>query len=290
MKTLLLSVLLVSLLWIGGCGTTRSVGEQVDRVQLDPETFLETHHRNWSNLPRLDTRASGSTWWEDQQGRHVDRFQIRLFYEAPHDLAVNCSVLGSRVAWIGASSAESWIFMFDKDETVLMISDDQDTSDDRSVPIWSAQVLKQVLMLSPLPPLSSGSIDWDSKGRLMLTLPVAGNRPWSSIRLCVDESGHVRRQELLAADSTELASAEYDDHVSVPVDSMAPGDYPRLPRRIRITTSRDSGMNIFLDEPTGRGGPRKRRIFDLEQLKQQFKPDRIERVNGPAGTSELGGE
>ncbi len=121
---------------------------RAQRIEIDPSKAAELG----AGAPAdIEVRAQAELTWHDRDGAsHAERVDLKLWLRGTTAVACDVSSLGSRVAWVGGSGSEWWLFER-RDEGMRLTSGSRDRLDPGS-PLsvfLSPALVRVVLALTP---------------------------------------------------------------------------------------------------------------------------------------------
>lgn len=232
--------------------------------------------------------------WTDSDGDHWENCRGEIFLRMPDETALSLTKVGERFLWLGSASGRRWLFDLRSRDATLWIVESGAGFDQEGgfvppaaprrggAPLPISQLsLIDLLGLMEFPPFTDLDAVRDDTG---LAPRVEFMGQGGPVRVTLDPAtGLPRDVEVLADDGSVLVHSAFEAYESVERPGQPPGALPKWPSRVIVTAPRPAGdatpgdeIKLFMT-PSPRGDDRVvDRLFDLEALKQTFKPVRIE--------------
>jgi hypothetical protein len=277
---------------LASCDQQRPRGPNDDAAALpspDSAALIAQHNRRVSKLDRFYADGVITLRWRDDKGRHEEQADVELWMDRPQRAALRIHKLGEEFLYAGASERGAWLFdLRNDDEPVAHLAQPgQSLAVDASSPIdLDPASLTDLLGLTVLPgDMKLVDVQTDAHApQWLATLP----RGDHAVSIQFDSKTFLPTaiESRFSASGPPLRSAlVLDSYQSVELDGMAPGDYPKLARRIRIddVAREDDEISIMIGFASGRAADQNDRVFDIDLLMKRFEPTRIEGALAPPG-------
>lgn len=264
-------------------------------------------------LQFFETAGQAELRWTDSKGAHFEHCQIDLYVVRPWKTALNIEKV-SRIAWIGSDEERWWIFQLGEKPTTVEIRRWDETPNEiigEGISIVSPRAILELAGMAPLPEIPAPDAERPARltvtekpeSSLMVvewwpeatTSPSTAKDPLSLRRDPIEQlpTEPAKRWtidartllpttiEVLDASGKPVVRSTLADYVSAEIDGAPPGDFPRVPRHVRIERIGPDGQplgdSLFLamDQPSGRARRLKDKYFRLNDLMEMFRPDEV---------------
>lgn len=293
--------------------------EQADAERLFADIVVR-HNARVGRLETFESRASLELRYTDTDGKHFDQCEADIFLASGGRGAVRATKVGNNLLWVGSDGTRGWVFLLDKDPTSLIVHDRIDESifsrslDGRSAADRTPGSEFMLLAPQSVRALAGmravGSID-GLGGTLRRVEGAAVDaplherfelmyRPFTGVDVAMRFDAEALPTLVRVLDGAGRArfEARLSEYEPAQAANLAQGAWPKVPRRIEVdardapTGEVTSEVRIYLDAPVAMGRRMKPRLFVLEELTAQLRPDSVQHVfaaeNGQVGSGQNG--
>jgi len=259
--------------------------------------LLAAHAQELERLPALVSGGVIEVSWRDQAGNHFEQGDLDLRYRAPEELSLRLAKLGQTQFQAGCNRTLWWYYEGWSKPTRLVTGTRLRAPGaaiaDPRLPITIDEILALLGLRAWGTADAEPEADSEGSGRWMvrigaarspLGLPtrltfdraqVAGDLGWSLVRI-----------EALDAEGGPLVRSDLESHRRVEMRGAAPGAWPRIATRVRISVPARHGRDastwlIELDRPSASAERIAPKLFDLEAVTASLRPQVID--DGKAG-------
>jgi hypothetical protein len=233
-------------------------------------------------LRTLESRGVVEFRWRERGSERFEQCDLRLFAVPPAKTAFRLSKLGEQYAWLGSDEESWWLFLLKERPSTVEIRP------------WAESGPEGFAIVSPRTVLLlAGLVAFPEDGSLRrepsaspetvvlehaLADGDAGNAAGETIvRWTI--SAPTRLPESVAIvdrHGRTILSSTLADYAAAPSAGAAPGDWPRVPRRIEVVRAADgAAIRLALDEPSARGERIRPQFFELTELLRSLRPDEV---------------
>jgi hypothetical protein len=282
------------------------------------------HNARVTRLETFESRASLELRYSDRDGEHFDQCEADIFLASAGRGAVRATKVGNNLLWVGSDGTQGWMFRLDSEPTSLTVFERVDDgamgelltgAGGTGAGGSSAQGAEGFALLAPqsvrllagmraieapytVRPLAAADGGDD------LSRPVAERyevvfRAIDGIEAAVrfGRDGLPAAVTVASVGGARLLTATLGEYESAQAANIAQGAWPKVPRRIAVTSERSKAeARIYLDAPIAMAKRMKPKFFVLADLVALLRPDSVqhvvavdgadgERVPGPSGGS-----
>jgi hypothetical protein len=290
--------------------------EQADAERLFADMVAQ-HNVRVERLETFESRASLELRYSDADGKHFDQCEADIFLASGGRGAVRATKVGNNLLWVGSDGTRGWVFLLDKDPTSLIVHERIDESilsrslEGRAAPGGEFMLLAPQSVRALAGMRSVGSPD-GSGSTLRRIEGVAADaplherfevlhQPFAGIDVAMRFNAEALPTVIRVLDGAGRVrfEARLSEYEPAQAANLAQGAWPKVPRRIEVD-ARDaatgevrSEVRIYLDAPLAMGRRMKPRLFVLDELTAQLRPDSVQHVfaseDGPIGGPSIGG-
>lgn len=226
------------------------------------------------SLRVLRARGVAEVRWRDASADHFEQGDADLRWCDGRGIAVSVSKLGDRFGWFGSDGSRWWRFDLKATPSRLVVGTVSDGGGSAAGGVPSPRLLG----LRPLVP-APGSVPVLRDGTAWVELaPEAGSRAEAGFHPMTLEPVAVRT----VAASGAVLEASFDGLFAVETAGVAPGAWPRIPRRVRLRVTGTGGgaptdLMLALDSAAADAEAADREaLYDLARLRAVLAPDVVE--------------
>lgn len=239
-----------------------------------PERVRASEESRVGALRVLRARGVAEVRWRDASGDHFQQGDADLRWCDGRGIAVSVSKLGERFGWFGSDGIRWWRFDTKEAPSRVVVGTVAGVGGVGGVPS------PRVLGLRALRPATEAAAVLRDGMAWFALEPEAGSRTEAAFDPRTLEPVAVRTVSASGA----VLEAAFDGLFAVETDGVAPGAWPRIPRRVRLRvagTGDGAATDLILaldsaaadTEAADREG-----LYDLARLRDLLRPDVVEEV------------
>jgi len=247
----------------------------------EARALIDHHNGRVAALHRFYADGVVTLRWRDDKGRHEEQADFELWIDAPHRAALRIHKLGEEFLFAGSSERGSWLLDLRRDDetAAYLARPGESLTVDASSPInLDPSALSDLLGLTPLP--TDVRVARVSESQTTQSLEAALARGDRLVVVRFNPKAMVPTSVELLVSTREVtfrSEPELESYQSVELDGVAPGAYPKLPRRVRVHDARrrDDEVSLTIGFASGRAADQNDRAFDIDLLLRRFEPKRV---------------
>jgi len=248
---------------------------------------VAAHNRRVDLLRHTESRGVVELRWTDEKDKdHFEQVDMRLWIDLPARTALRAAKLGHVFFWLGSDESRYWLFnLMDGDDTSLHVG-----RHDGGAVLGPGAISIRPLILLDLIGLTPLPVDPADPAPRPVEVGEDGRRAWRVVAPRADGSGTtvvfldeatglpVRVESRGPDDAIQLTST-LERPLSVNVAGVAKAALPRMQTLINIRDAAGSEVRFAIGAMDTVADPGAwERYFDLDQLRQHLRPDRVEGV------------
>ncbi len=227
--------------------------------------WINARNAELARLQVLESRGVLEFRWRDDQGEHFEQVDADLYLAFPDRAALRLSKLGEKYFWAGGDGARWWVFDLHAKPSRVEVFRDEDGPHRGGFGLLEPGCIRALAGIERIPEsaecTAEGCVRWIRNG--------------VTRTMRFDASGLPASVTLADAEGKLVASSTLRDFVSVPVDNIAMGAWPRIALRTEAKAPEGGEVKLALDAPSGRAVRIKPSLFDLESLLKALHPDEV---------------
>jgi len=284
------------------------------------------HNARVARLETFESRASLELRYSDRDGEHFDQCEADIFLASAGRGAVRATKVGNNLLWVGSDGTQGWMFRLDREPTSLTVFDRVDdgamgellkaaggsgaggggagAQGAEGFALLAPQSVRLLAGMRAIEPPYSVRALAPTEGGDDLSRPVAERyevvfRAIDGIEASVrfGRDGLPAAVAVASVGGARMLTATLGEYESAQAANIAQGAWPKVPRRIAVTSERSKAeARIYLDAPIAMAKRMKPKFFVLSDLVALLRPDAVqhvvavdgadgERVSGPSGGS-----